>query len=89
MFAFLTSDNDAYENVLVWKHFFVWKIFHTLEIFLVLFQNERGVAVEDRVAFACCFLSDARLCEYLKLLSTNLCEEGNLAGLLITGMKNS
>ncbi|XP_034949422.1 GATOR complex protein MIOS [Chelonus insularis] len=62
-FAFLTADNDSYENVL----------------------NESGVAVEDRVAFALMFLSDSKLCEYLKKLTQKLSEEGNLAGFLLTG----
>ncbi|KAK0099087.1 hypothetical protein PV326_006551 [Microctonus aethiopoides] len=62
-FAFLTADNDSYENVL----------------------NESGVAVEDRVAFALMFLSDNKLSEYLKRLTINLSEEGDLAGFLLTG----
>ncbi|KAJ8676074.1 hypothetical protein QAD02_011860 [Eretmocerus hayati] len=62
-FAFLTADNDSYENVL----------------------NEDGMAVEDRVAFALMFLSDTKLCDYLKKLTQNLCDEGNLAGILLTG----
>jgi hypothetical protein len=49
------------------------------------FQNESGVAVEDRVAFACIFLSDAKLHEYLKEQITKLTEEGDLAGILLTG----
>jgi hypothetical protein len=51
-----------------------------------LFQNENGIAVEDRVAFACTFLSDAKLKEYLKQLTTKLTEEGDLAGILLTGL---
>ncbi|KAJ9588221.1 hypothetical protein L9F63_018385 [Diploptera punctata] len=47
--------------------------------------NESGVAVEDRVAFACTFLSDSKLNEYLKHLTSKLTEEGNLAGILLTG----
>ncbi|GFG38305.1 hypothetical protein Cfor_12188 [Coptotermes formosanus] len=47
--------------------------------------NESGVAVEDRVAFACTFLSDAKLQEYLKQLTSRLTEEGDLAGILLTG----
>ncbi|XP_058794718.1 GATOR complex protein MIOS-B [Phymastichus coffea] len=62
-FAFLTADNDSYENVL----------------------NENGMAVEDRVAFALMFLSDSKLYEYLKKLTQKLCDEGNLAGFLLTG----
>ncbi|XP_015172042.1 PREDICTED: WD repeat-containing protein mio [Polistes dominula] len=62
-FAFLTADNDSYENVL----------------------NENGMAVEDRVAFALMFLPDNKLIEYIKKLTQNLTEEGNLAGFLLTG----
>ncbi|XP_069700640.1 GATOR2 complex protein MIOS [Periplaneta americana] len=47
--------------------------------------NESGVAVEDRVAFACTFLSDSKLHEYLKHLTVKLTEEGDLAGILLTG----
>jgi hypothetical protein len=44
------------------------------------------MAVEDRVAFALTFLSDLRLAEYILSLTTKLTEEGDLAGLLLTGM---
>lgn len=51
----------------------------------LLFQTEAGVAVDDRVAFACMFLPDGKLLEYLKWLLEKLCDEGNLDGLLLTG----
>jgi hypothetical protein len=44
------------------------------------------MAVEDRVAFALTFLSDLRLAEYILSLTTKLTEEGDLAGLLLTGI---
>ncbi|KAG5872709.1 hypothetical protein JTB14_008803 [Gonioctena quinquepunctata] len=47
--------------------------------------NENGIAVDDRVALACVYLSDEKLLEYMKKLSDELCEEGNLDGLLVTG----
>ncbi|XP_053983472.1 GATOR complex protein MIOS [Hylaeus volcanicus] len=47
--------------------------------------NENGMAVEDRVAFALMFLSDNKLNEYLKKLTQNLTDEGNLSGFLLTG----
>ncbi|RZC42359.1 WD repeat-containing protein mio-B [Asbolus verrucosus] len=47
--------------------------------------NENGITVDDRVAFACMFLPDNRLHDYLKKLSDKLIEEGNLDGLLLTG----
>lgn len=43
------------------------------------------MAVEDRVAFALMFLSDSKLHEYLKKLTLKLTDDGNLAGILITG----
>lgn len=52
---------------------------------MLIFQNESGVTVDDRVAFACMFLPDNRLHEYLKKLSDRLIEDGNLDGLLLTG----
>ncbi|XP_054286757.1 GATOR complex protein MIOS [Macrosteles quadrilineatus] len=47
--------------------------------------NEVGMAVEDRVAFACMFLSNVRLAEYVSSLSAGLVERGRLAGMLLTG----
>ncbi|XP_014207535.2 GATOR complex protein MIOS-A [Copidosoma floridanum] len=47
--------------------------------------NESGVAVEDRVAFALMFLSDAKLCDYINKLTQSLLDEGYLAGFLLTG----
>ncbi|XP_046390377.1 GATOR complex protein MIOS-B [Ischnura elegans] len=47
--------------------------------------NESGMAVEDRVAFACMYLSDSKLNEYLERLTYQLTEEGDLGGILLTG----
>ncbi|XP_074036422.1 GATOR complex protein mio [Leptinotarsa decemlineata] len=47
--------------------------------------NENGIAVDDRVALACLYLPDEKLLEYVKRLSDELCNEGNLDGLLVTG----
>lgn len=47
--------------------------------------NETKIAVEDRVAFACTFLSDVKLGDYLTKLADRLTEDGNLAGILLTG----
>lgn len=44
------------------------------------------MSVEDRVAFSCIFLSDRKLYDYLMNLTSKLIEEGNLYGLLLTGM---
>ncbi|KAG7157420.1 GATOR complex protein MIOS-A-like [Homarus americanus] len=46
--------------------------------------SETEMAIEDRVAFACTYLSDIRLMEYLEKLNTQLTEEGNLDGILLT-----
>ncbi|KAK6624092.1 hypothetical protein RUM44_010950 [Polyplax serrata] len=62
-FAFLTAENENYDNVL----------------------NETGMAVEDRVGFACMFLNDSKLVEFLLKLTETLIDEGDLAGMLLTG----
>nr|XP_022917672.1 GATOR complex protein MIOS-A isoform X1 [Onthophagus taurus] len=49
----------------------------------ILYENE--VSVNDRIGFACLYLSDTRLNDYLKILTSKLTEEGNLDGLLLTG----
>nr|CAD7396882.1 unnamed protein product [Timema cristinae] len=51
--------------------------------------NESGMAVEDQVAFALTFLSDQKLGEYLKHLTNKLVQEGDLAGMLLTGTNHS
>ncbi|KAF4529781.1 hypothetical protein B566_EDAN016665, partial [Ephemera danica] len=48
-------------------------------------QNDGAMAVEDRVAFSCIFLSDSRLSEYIEKLTSQLTEDGDLAGVLLTG----
>lgn len=50
--------------------------------------NENGMLVEDRVGFACIFLPDNKLYEYLKRLTEKLLDEGNLDGILLTGNSN-
>lgn len=49
-------------------------------------QGETDMAIQDRVAFACTYLSDVRLVDYLEKLNTRLTEEGNLDGILLTGV---
>lgn len=51
----------------------------------MLQQNENGMSVEDRVAFACTFLSNSKLYEYLSQLTETLVSNGQLSGLLLTG----
>lgn len=43
------------------------------------------MAIEDRVAFACTFLSNSKLHDYLMSLTEVLVSEGDLAGMLLTG----
>lgn len=48
-------------------------------------KNENGMLVDDRVAFACTFLPDNKLNDYLRKLTDKLMDEGNLDGILLTG----
>ncbi|XP_077554266.1 GATOR complex protein mio isoform X1 [Haemaphysalis longicornis] len=48
--------------------------------------HECNIAIEDRVAFACLHLSDVKLLEYVDVLAEALVKEGNLDGVLLTGM---
>lgn len=48
--------------------------------------NEKGMAVCDRVAFACTFLPDNKLEEYINNLSSQLTDAGDLDGILLTGL---
>lgn len=41
--------------------------------------------MDDRVAFACMFLSDKKLYDFINILTVKLIEDGNLYGLLLTG----
>ncbi|ENN79182.1 hypothetical protein D910_02334, partial [Dendroctonus ponderosae] len=47
--------------------------------------KDTKIAVDDRVGFALVFLSDHKLADYLNKLSAELCDKGNLDGLLLTG----
>ena len=44
------------------------------------------MSVRDRIGFACNFLSDALLQAYIENLNRVLVKEGNLDGMLITGI---
>lgn len=48
--------------------------------------SETDVCVQDRVAFACMYLSDARLSEYITSLASKLTDSGQLEGVLLTGL---
>ncbi|KAL4646854.1 WD repeat-containing protein mio [Arapaima gigas] len=50
----------------------------------VLYESK--VAVRDRVAFACMFLSDTQLPRYIDKLTNEMKEAGNLEGILLTGL---
>lgn len=41
--------------------------------------------LEDRVAFACIFLSDTKLHDYIRQTCDALIEQGDLSGILLTG----
>lgn len=47
--------------------------------------NEKNLAIDDKVGFACMFLPDMKLLEYLRKLCNTLTDAGNLDGLLLTG----
>lgn len=46
---------------------------------------EDSVSISDRMAFACAFLNDRQLSEYVKFMILHAIEEGDLNGLLVTG----
>uniref|UniRef100_A0A8D7ZYA5 WD repeat-containing protein mio n=1 Tax=Culex pipiens TaxID=7175 RepID=A0A8D7ZYA5_CULPI len=50
--------------------------------------NETEISLSDRMAFACNFLSDLKLAEYIKGMVANCIETGDLNGLLLTGATN-
>nr|XP_058964529.1 GATOR complex protein MIOS-like [Pocillopora verrucosa] len=53
------------------------------------FENilaEEGIEIEDRVAFACKYLPDHKLSQFLENLSTKLSNAGDLDGILLTGI---
>lgn len=43
------------------------------------------MSVRDRIGFACNFLSDTHLSEFIEYLNRQLTKEGNLDGMLLTG----
>ncbi|XP_072949683.1 GATOR2 complex protein MIOS [Epargyreus clarus] len=48
--------------------------------------NETEMRLEDRVAFACMFLSDSKLHEYIRHTADTLLEQGDLSAILLTGI---
>ncbi|XP_078320421.1 GATOR2 complex protein MIOS-B-like isoform X1 [Crassostrea virginica] len=71
MFAFLTCDRENYEEIL--RH--GWKK-----------TDQGGMQLSDKVAFACIYLDNDKLKEYINRLTRKVIEVGNLDGLLITGL---
>lgn len=49
--------------------------------------NDERIAFEDRVAFACTYLSYQQMCTFLLALENQCLKEGNIEGLVITGLK--
>ncbi|KAJ6634489.1 GATOR complex protein MIOS [Pseudolycoriella hygida] len=47
--------------------------------------KESGISLSDRMAFACHYLCDNKLTDYIKTMIQNCTENGDLNGLLITG----
>jgi len=43
------------------------------------------MSMDDRIGFACTFLSDADLIDYIKNLTDTVCQSGDLTGMLLTG----
>ncbi|XP_045773378.1 GATOR complex protein MIOS-B isoform X2 [Maniola jurtina] len=50
--------------------------------------NETEMRLEDRVAFACIFLSDTKLHDYVTRICDELRARGDLSALLLTGISN-
>jgi WD repeat-containing protein mio len=48
--------------------------------------NSKLISLEDRIAFACTYLSDKELIDYLQAQFRRCCEEGDYEGLVITGL---
>uniref|UniRef100_T1JHX6 Uncharacterized protein n=1 Tax=Strigamia maritima TaxID=126957 RepID=T1JHX6_STRMM len=48
--------------------------------------TDDGIALSDKVAFACWFLTDSSLSDYLYKLTIKLISRGNVEGILLTGL---
>lgn len=46
---------------------------------------EDGISISDRMAFACAYLNDRKLSEYVKFMILHSIERGDINGLLVTG----
>ncbi|XP_065178490.1 GATOR2 complex protein MIOS-like [Sycon ciliatum] len=50
---------------------------------------ETDISLSDKVAFACSFLTDSQLLEFLQKLASQMEQDGRLDGLLLTGLDES
>jgi len=82
-FAFLTSETESHDAVLVNIKFPKLSFFQFENQYF--FQNEVGIPLEDRIAFASIFLSDIKLTEYINKITDKLLDEGNLTAIFLTG----
>lgn len=87
LFAFLIPDNGSYDKVLV--SYLHWtevqtSIFNVYDIFYV-FQTENRISLGDRMAFACLYLTDNKLSDYIKTMIQTCIKNRDLHGLLLTG----
>ncbi|XP_014672958.1 PREDICTED: WD repeat-containing protein mio-like [Priapulus caudatus] len=48
--------------------------------------SETGIAIQDRVAIAAMYLSDAKMMDYVEKLTVQMADDGNLDGILLTGL---
>lgn len=53
------------------------------------FQSETDMLIEDRVGFACTFLSDSNLTDYINHLTDTVYQTGDLSGIILTGISCS
>ncbi|KAK3108438.1 hypothetical protein FSP39_007962 [Pinctada imbricata] len=51
-----------------------------------ILKDPKGMMLADKVAFACIYLNDDKLNEYVDSMSKKLTSEGNLDGMLLTGL---
>lgn len=48
--------------------------------------DEQEISLQDRIAFACLYLSDRKLGDFLYGLKSQLMKEGNICGIIVTGL---
>lgn len=74
---------------LIIKYGHYWQILRKYNKYISPFQHrsqqETSISISDRVAFACQYLGDDKLAEYVNQLIVECHETGSLSGLLLTG----